>query len=238
MPPKPAQVEHSQSRSFRPPILGCYPAQTVRAFVTPSTSGEDNVFFLRMTYLGKSKGEGDRFDDIGTWVLSADRATLILRGGREAPVMFAAKSAELIRKLDLEGKEIVSPAQLRPCAQGPLRMVRSSCSYAGYVPVHGRCRPLHRVRDREKASGGPGEGKMRFWRGPTSRLEFSRVSPCSQTSKVALPCVPRWKVPASSKCLWSNASLMCGRVRRAAQGFPLPALRTPIGNWCILGMNP
>ena len=69
---------------------------------------EDNVFFLRMTYLGKGKGEGESFDDIGAWALSADRATLVLRGGREAPVMFAAKSAELIRKLDLEGKEIVS----------------------------------------------------------------------------------------------------------------------------------
>ncbi len=72
----------------------------------------DNVFFLRMTYLGKGKGEGESFDDIGAWALSADRATLILRGGREAPVMFAAKSAELIRKLDLEGQGNCFPTQL------------------------------------------------------------------------------------------------------------------------------
>ena len=67
---------------------------------------DDGVFFLRMTYLGK--GGGENFDDIGAWTLSADRARLILRGGREAQVMFAARSAELIRKLDLEGREIVS----------------------------------------------------------------------------------------------------------------------------------
>ena len=69
---------------------------------------EDNVFFLRMTYLGKGHGEGDSFDDIGVWTLSADKATLVFRDGREAPVMFAVKSAERLSKLDLEGKEIVS----------------------------------------------------------------------------------------------------------------------------------
>jgi copper homeostasis protein (lipoprotein) len=68
----------------------------------------DSVFFLRMTYLGKGKDGGESFDDIGAWALSADRATLILSGGREEPVMFAAKSAELIRKLDPEGRDIVS----------------------------------------------------------------------------------------------------------------------------------
>lgn len=66
----------------------------------------DKVFFLRMTYLGK--GEGDSVDDIGVWALSADTATLILRGGREAPVMFAVKNVGLLGKLDLQGKEIVS----------------------------------------------------------------------------------------------------------------------------------
>ena len=64
----------------------------------------DKVFFLRMTYLGK----GDGLDDIGVWALSADQATLILRGGREAPLIFAVKSAERLRKLDIKGKEIVS----------------------------------------------------------------------------------------------------------------------------------
>ena len=68
----------------------------------------DGVFFLRMTYLGKGRGEGGSFDNIGVWTLSADGKTLILRAGREAPMMFAIKSADVIRKLDLEGKEIES----------------------------------------------------------------------------------------------------------------------------------
>jgi copper homeostasis protein (lipoprotein) len=68
----------------------------------------DNVFFLRMTYLGKGQGEGDSFDDIGVWTLSGDKARLVLQGGREAPVLFAVKSAERLSKLDLKGQEILS----------------------------------------------------------------------------------------------------------------------------------
>lgn len=69
----------------------------------------DNVFVYRMTYLGRGEGgEGASFDDIGRWVLSPDGATLTLRGGREAPVLFAIKDARTLRKLDLEGRPIVS----------------------------------------------------------------------------------------------------------------------------------
>lgn len=68
----------------------------------------DSVFFLRTTYRGKGKGEGDSFDDIGQWTLSADRNTLILHAGRETSVMFAVKSPVVLRKLDIHGKEIES----------------------------------------------------------------------------------------------------------------------------------
>ena len=65
----------------------------------------DGVFFLRITYLGKGEDEGTSFDDIGRWALAADSATLVLHGGREAPLKFAVRSADVLRKLDLEGKE-------------------------------------------------------------------------------------------------------------------------------------
>ncbi|HVO84615.1 MAG TPA: YbaY family lipoprotein [Syntrophobacteria bacterium] len=68
----------------------------------------DQMFFLRLTYLGKGKGDGESFDDIGRWEFVADGRTLLLRGGREAPVMFAVKDSTTLRKLDLEGREIVS----------------------------------------------------------------------------------------------------------------------------------
>ena len=104
--PKPAQVERSRSKSSRRLTLGVLPCADCEGIRYTLNLWGDSVFFLRTTYLGK--GGGESFDDIGAWALSADRATLILRGGREAPVLFAAKSAELIRKLDLEGRDIVS----------------------------------------------------------------------------------------------------------------------------------
>ena len=66
----------------------------------------DQAFFLRMTYLGK--GENANFDDIGSWMVANDRRTLVLHGGREAPLRFAIKDANTLRKLDLEGREIAS----------------------------------------------------------------------------------------------------------------------------------
>lgn len=68
----------------------------------------DNVFFLRRTYLGIGEGDDPSFYDFGSWLLSAHGKTLILRGGREASLMFAVKSAHVLRKLDLEGREIRS----------------------------------------------------------------------------------------------------------------------------------
>jgi copper homeostasis protein (lipoprotein) len=68
----------------------------------------DRVFYLRETYLGKGEGEGDSFYDLGSWSFSEDGETLTLKGGREAPLLFSAKSPEILRKLDLDGGEIES----------------------------------------------------------------------------------------------------------------------------------
>ena len=59
-----------------------------------------------MTYLGK--GDDASFDDIGSWTVASDRRTLVLSGGREAPLKFAIKDANTLRQLDLEGREIAS----------------------------------------------------------------------------------------------------------------------------------
>ena len=67
----------------------------------------DRAFFSRMTYLGRS--DDGNFDDIGSWVLSSDRSTIILKGGRDAPAMFRIKDANTLRMLDVERRDIESP---------------------------------------------------------------------------------------------------------------------------------
>jgi copper homeostasis protein (lipoprotein) len=66
----------------------------------------DHAFFLRMIYLGKE--DDASFDDIGGWAVRSDRRTVVLHGGREAPLKFAIKDANTLRKLDLEGREFAS----------------------------------------------------------------------------------------------------------------------------------
>lgn len=62
-----------------------------------------SVYFLRMTYLERAS----RFDEVGEWSLTPDGKTLVLHGGAETPERFMVKDNTL-RKLDIEGKEIVS----------------------------------------------------------------------------------------------------------------------------------
>jgi copper homeostasis protein (lipoprotein) len=66
----------------------------------------DGAFFLRMTYLGR--GDDARYDDIGRWAVSSEGRTLVLHGGREAPMMFAIQDHDRLRKLDVEGRPIAS----------------------------------------------------------------------------------------------------------------------------------
>jgi copper homeostasis protein (lipoprotein) len=64
----------------------------------------DQVYALRMEYLER---EG-AFDDIGRWELAPENKRLTLRGGREAPLLFAVRDRDTLRKLDGEGREIDS----------------------------------------------------------------------------------------------------------------------------------
>jgi len=67
----------------------------------------DRVYFLRTTYIGRA--DGATSDDIGSWVVSSDRGTVILKGGRKTPVVFRIKDENTLRMLDVEGRDIESP---------------------------------------------------------------------------------------------------------------------------------
>jgi copper homeostasis protein (lipoprotein) len=68
----------------------------------------DQVFFRRLTYLGKGAGVGVSFDDVGQWSFSPDGTTLLLTCKDETPDLFAIEGRERLRKLDLDGQPIVS----------------------------------------------------------------------------------------------------------------------------------
>jgi copper homeostasis protein (lipoprotein) len=67
----------------------------------------DRAFFSRMTYLGR--GDEGNLDDIGSWIVSSDRSTILLKGGREASAMLRIKDGNTLRMLDVEGRDIESP---------------------------------------------------------------------------------------------------------------------------------
>jgi copper homeostasis protein (lipoprotein) len=102
------------SKSAQAAPLGILPASFIGELPCADCPGiryhvnlfPDRVFFLRTTYIGR--GDDANIDDIGTWVVSSDRNIFILKGGREAPEMFAIKDRDTLRKLDIEGHEIMS----------------------------------------------------------------------------------------------------------------------------------
>ena len=105
----------------------------------------DRVYFLRQTYLGKGDGAGESFDDVGVWSISPDAHTVTLRGGREAPLSFSIENSETLRKLDSEGKPIVSAlnyeirrnASYRPLE--PRVLMRGMYSYMADSGVFREC---------------------------------------------------------------------------------------------------
>ncbi|MGH7495972.1 MAG: META domain-containing protein [bacterium] len=84
-------------------VLPCADCEGIRYMLNLQPG---NVFYLRQTYLGK--GADDSFYDLGAWSLADNGRKLTLKGGREAPLMFTVESAEVLKKLDLEGGEIQS----------------------------------------------------------------------------------------------------------------------------------
>ena len=105
----------SQSAEQAPPgALGALPATFAGELPCADCPGiryqldllQDGAFFLRRVYLGR---EPDHvFDDIGSFAIASGGRTLVLMGGREAPIRFAVRDQDTLALLDLEGREIVS----------------------------------------------------------------------------------------------------------------------------------
>ncbi len=86
-------------------ILPCADCEGIRYTVN---FWSDQVFFRRMTYLGKGEGEGAGFDDVGRWRFSDDGRSLILSTKDETPDRFAIEGRDLLRKLDLNRPPVES----------------------------------------------------------------------------------------------------------------------------------
>lgn len=65
----------------------------------------DGSFFLSTLYEGRST---EPAYDIGAWAVASDRGTLVLQGGREAPLRFRIVDAGTLRLLGQDGREIES----------------------------------------------------------------------------------------------------------------------------------
>jgi copper homeostasis protein (lipoprotein) len=65
----------------------------------------DGSFFLSTLHEGRS---AEPAYDIGAWALSSDRGTLVLQGGREAPLRFRIVDAGTLRMLGQDGRDIES----------------------------------------------------------------------------------------------------------------------------------
>jgi len=65
----------------------------------------DGAFYLRNVYQDR---DGGPFDDIGSWLISSDGATLALFGGREAPLRFGIAGPDELNMLDMDGRQIDS----------------------------------------------------------------------------------------------------------------------------------
>ena len=65
----------------------------------------DGSFFLSTLYEGRST---EPAYDIGAWAVASDRETLVLQGGREAPLRFRILDAGTLRLLGQDGRDIES----------------------------------------------------------------------------------------------------------------------------------
>jgi copper homeostasis protein (lipoprotein) len=113
--PGAAQIRGTATKPVQATPLGNLPASFIGELPCADCPGiryqinlfPDRAFFSRMTYLGR--GDDADSDDIGSWVVSSDRGTIILKGTREPAAMLKIKDANTLRMLDIEGRDIESP---------------------------------------------------------------------------------------------------------------------------------
>ena len=105
-PPPGAQHTEPQLPALYAGVLPCADCEGIRHELDLRPT---NVFFLRMTYLGKPPP--NTFDDIGQWSIHDDQV-LTLRGGRDAPMAWSIEDVGTLRKLDVHGNPIDLSANL------------------------------------------------------------------------------------------------------------------------------
>lgn len=66
----------------------------------------DGSFQLRQTW--QDRGPDNTQDDIGRWTVGSDGKSLVLQGGREAPVILEIRDGDTLRLMDQEGQPITS----------------------------------------------------------------------------------------------------------------------------------
>jgi copper homeostasis protein (lipoprotein) len=86
-------------------VLPCADCEGIRYTVN---FWSDQVFFRRMTYLGKGEGEGASVDDVGRWNFTEDAQSLVLNTKDETPDIFTIEGRDVLKKLDMAGQPIES----------------------------------------------------------------------------------------------------------------------------------
>ena len=123
------------------------------------------------------QGADASFDDIGSWTVASDRRTLVLSGGREAPLKFAIKDANTLRQLDLEGREIALVAQRFEQDAGPAATgTAADARDAKYWPMLCRFTECLTRQNRPVAQV---PRTTQLWNPPMPRPGASQVRTCS-----------------------------------------------------------
>jgi copper homeostasis protein (lipoprotein) len=122
-------------------VLPCADCEGIRQTLDLFTDG---AFHWRSVYLGKPAGNAP--DDLGRWTFASDGRTLLLHGGREAPVRFIVRDDDALRLLDLEGRPIESslnyelrrlPGPFTPFE--PRATLRGAYAYFADAPIFTDC---------------------------------------------------------------------------------------------------
>lgn len=101
---KPLQPARASPFTASATFAGDLPCADCAGIQFTLTLRADGIFLSRTEYLGRGK----RFYDLGRWSLQNDGNRLVLRSGKEAPQQYAVTDADTLRRLDIEGHEIVS----------------------------------------------------------------------------------------------------------------------------------
>ena len=207
----------------------------------------EGAYAMRTRHLGEP---GRRvFDDIGTWVPASDGVTLLLRGGKEAPLFFAIEDAVTLRALDMDGRPFASGLNydlVRSSAYSPIEPALpmsgmftyladaagfSECLTGRSLPVAMEGGYLELERAYLAARAGPGQAMMALVEGrialrdpmegpaPVPTLVVDRLLRLAPGEQ----CPPRFQSATLEDTYWKLVALDDGPVAPVA-GQPEPGL--------------